>query len=427
MFPGAPVNLQQTTSFKVVLPFYVYAAFSFFIAAILLISNTNIFNQHYFHPHTLALTHLMALGWGTMIILGASHQLLPVIIEGKLDSIPLAYLSFAFSGIGIPFLIIGFYIFHTGWVLQTGAVLVNIGVLCYLLNVLSSIYESKKSIIHAWFIGFAALWLFSTTFLGLLLVFNLTHKLLPSDSLEYLTLHAHFGIIGWFLMLVIGVGSRLIPMFLISKYTNNKILWWIFSLLNIGLILFILIKIYALPFTFYYLPVFLILTGVGMFGWYCRKAYTVRIRKGVDEQMKISLISVGQMLLPIFVLVVVLLLVPSQPSLNLIMLYGFCVFFGWLTAIILGMTFKTLPFIVWNKVYHKKAYAGKTPAPKELFNEKIFTAMMHSYLTGFVLFIMGVIFLHSYLLQAGAVLILVSSALYLTNIVIILLHKPSKQ
>jgi hypothetical protein len=37
------------------------------------------------------------LGWGTMMILGASHQLVPVMIEGKLYSNTLAYLSFAFA------------------------------------------------------------------------------------------------------------------------------------------------------------------------------------------------------------------------------------------------------------------------------------------------------------------------------------------
>ena len=97
-------GIQQTTSYKVVLPFYVFAAFSFLVATILLLIHSGIIHQHYFQPYTLAITHIMALGWGTMIILGASHQLLPVLIEGKLDSNFLAYLTFAFTATGIPFL-----------------------------------------------------------------------------------------------------------------------------------------------------------------------------------------------------------------------------------------------------------------------------------------------------------------------------------
>jgi len=79
-------NSVKTTTHKVVLPFYIYAALAFLAAAVMLFMSSSSFMQHYFQPHTLAITHTMALGWGTMIILGASHQLLPVLIEGKLYS-----------------------------------------------------------------------------------------------------------------------------------------------------------------------------------------------------------------------------------------------------------------------------------------------------------------------------------------------------
>src|SRR6185437_6100558 len=101
--------------------------------------------------------------------------------------------------------------------------------------------------------------------------------------------------------------------------------------------------------------------------------------------------SVFMMALPlVFLFVVILLLLFSVNNIHLILIYGFCIFFGWITAIIFGMTFKTLPFIVWNKVYHDKAGLGKTPNPKELFNDKLFLTMGVSYLLGFALFICGV-------------------------------------
>src|SRR6187431_1175065 len=93
----------KTTDWKVVLPFYGYAAIAFFVGTLLLFLSASDINNHYFHPHTLAITHVMALGWGTMIILGASHQLVPVLIEGRLYSHKLAYTSFILAGLGIPF------------------------------------------------------------------------------------------------------------------------------------------------------------------------------------------------------------------------------------------------------------------------------------------------------------------------------------
>ena len=93
-------HLIKNTSYKVVLPFYVYAALSLLAGCILLFISSGAFTEHYFHPQTLAITHIMALGWGTMMILGAGHQLLPVLIEGKLFSNTLAHLSFVFASAG---------------------------------------------------------------------------------------------------------------------------------------------------------------------------------------------------------------------------------------------------------------------------------------------------------------------------------------
>jgi len=425
MFGTSATGLQKTTSYKVVLPFYIYGALSFLVACVLLLINTGVVHQHYFQPQTLAITHLMALGWGTMIILGASHQLLPVLIEGELDSDLLAYLSFIFGAIGIPFLVTGFYQFNTGWVLQTGAVLINGSVICYFLNVVTSIIESKKFDVHAWFIATASLWLFATVFFGLLLVFNFSRSWLPDNSVEYLSLHAHMGLAGWFLLLVIGVASRLIPMFLISKYTSTVTLWWIYALINVALLGFIVLKtMKAFP-QYYYTPFLLVLVALLLFGRLCKKAYRLRIRKQVDEQMKVSLLSVALLFLPLIALLVVIYFISIAEQANIVLLYGFCIFFGWITAIIFGMTFKTLPFIVWNRVYRSRA-GGKTPAPKELFSERLFQTMALLYILGFLLFLAGIILLNDILLKSGAASLLGSAIFYVWNVAKTLFHQPSK-
>lgn len=422
---GSDSGLQQTTSYKVVLPFYIFAAISFLISCTLLLFNTGVVQQHYFHPQTLAITHLMALGWGTMIILGASHQLLPVLIEGKLDSYLLALLSFVFAAIGIPLLVIGFYLFDTGLILQTGAVLINASVICYFLNVINSIGESKKYNVHAFFIAAASLWLFATTFFGLLLVFNFSRSWLPENSVEYLSLHAHMGLAGWFLLLVIGVASRLIPMFLISKYSSTKTLWWIFALINTALIGFIVLKTNRVFPGSYYSPFLLVLIALFLFGNFCYKAYKVRIRAHVDEQMKISLLSVLMLFLPLISLLIIILFISEKSGLNIVLLYGFSIFFGWITAIILGMTFKTLPFIIWNKTY--KSLANKsTPAPKDLFSDKLFNLMAVLYLTGFFIFLLGIVSLNNLVLKSGAIFLLLSAMTYVWNVFKIVLHKAGK-
>ncbi len=416
----------KTTSWKVVLPFYGYAAVAFLISTILLLLSASDITSHYFLPHSLAITHIMALGWGTMMILGASHQLVPVLIEGKLYSNKLAYISFVFSAMGIPILVYGFYVFDMGLHTQCGGILIILAVIAYLINLAVSMVKSKHENVHAFFIFTAAIWLLTTTIVGLLLLYNFTNPLMPKSSLDYLSLHAHMGIVGWFLLLVMGVGSRLIPMFLISKYKNTRLLWWIYGFINGGLLAFVFFFLYTDSRLLLTIPLLAVALAIALFGNFCFKSYQQRIRKKVDEQMKVSLLSVLMMLLPVIFLVIIitLLILVSKEQVNLIITYGFVIFFGWITAIVLGMTFKTLPFIVWNKVYHHLAGKGKTPNPKDLFSNTVFKWMSIFYILGFILFTTGILFHSTIVLQLAAALLVITSLLYNWNVIKLLVHKP---
>ncbi|MBX7202344.1 MAG: cytochrome C oxidase subunit I [Bacteroidia bacterium] len=432
MIPGQSVgNTAKTTSYKVVLPFYIYAAISFLVSAVLLLLSSEAFLGHYFQPKILAITHMMALGWGTMIILGASHQLVPVIIEQKLHSNILAYCSFVFAAIGIPLLVYGFYVFDMGHPAKWGGRFILLAIITYLINLGISISKSKTENIHAIFVFTSVVWLLITASLGLVLVYNFSPglHLLPHDSLHYLPLHVHAGIIGWFLLLTIGVGSRLIPMFLISKYTNKKLLNWIFILINLSLLSYILLFYVANIPQLIYLSWCMLLAGIILFVYYCRSAYIQRIRRQVDDQMKISLLSVFMMLVPIILLFLVILILSlfSKESVSLSMSYGFLILFGWITAIILGMTFKTLPFIIWNKVYHRRSGMGKTPNPKDLFNDKVFKVMGLAYLPALIIFVAGILTKILLLLQLGASLMLIAAVLYVFNVFKVVTHQAIKQ
>lgn len=427
MFDSNPNSaISKTTSYKVVLPFYIYAGISFLVASLFLFAYSEVFLNHYYQPKILAITHIMALGWATMLILGASHQLVPVFIEGRLYSDKLAYLSFLLLAVGVPVLVYGFYTFDMNIPAQLGGIFVVFAVLTFLINLAVSILKSNRDNIHAMFVITATFWLFYTVLLGLILVYNFNTDLLPDHSLHFLSLHAHSGILGWFLLLIVGVASRLIPMFLISKYTNDRLLWWIYAVINVALILYQCIFIFFDNGLSLFIPVIMILIAISLFVFYCIRAFQNRMRNKLDEQMKISLISVAMMLFLILLFIIIIsMLCFSEVKPSLVLTYGFLIFFGWLSSLMLGMTFKTLPFIVWNKVYHHRAAFGNTPSPKELFEQTIFKIMCIIYLIGFSIFAIGIILASPYLLKIGAFLIIITSILYNINVFKIILHKAS--
>jgi len=415
----------KTTSYKVVLPFYIYAGVSFFIACILLFSSVHAFQGHYFHPEILAITHIMALGWGTMIILGASHQLVPVLVEGKLFSNTLATMSFILAAPGIPLLVYGFYTFNMGFISQWGGGMILASLLIYLLNLVMTVSNSKNPGIHIYFVISSVVWLILTAALGLTLVFNFNFLILPPNSVYYLPLHAHMGIVGWFLLLMIGVASRLIPMFLISKYNNVVLLKWIFICIHMGIISYLFVFYYVLNIYCLILSYILVLTGVVLFIYYVYQSFLTRIRKQIDSPLRLSLLSGLMILIPflLLIIVIILMIISSVENKKLVQLYGFMIFFGWISAMILGMTFKTLPFIVWNKVYHARSASAGTPEPRDLFSLSGFMIMSVFYISGLILFACGILFYNILCMQTGAVLLIVSAFFYNWNVFKIIFHR----
>jgi len=96
------------------------------------------------------------------------------------------------------------------------------------------------------------------------MAFNSTFAFLPEQHVHYLQLHAHMGLSGWFLLPIIGVGSKLLPMFLLAHNGGTKKLNRSYNLINAGLVLFIFdrLLLYSVFLPFY---VALVAGGVGLF------------------------------------------------------------------------------------------------------------------------------------------------------------------
>lgn len=224
---------------NVILPFYATGTLVFLLLCVLLVWSPESLLAHYFNPHLLTMVHTAALGWGTMIIFGASYQLMPVISEQNLRSDDLAIASWYLLLAGVILLAYSFWNFRTGWIMISGGSLVTISALFYLINALFTGPISQKTNIQRYFIISSACWLVFTVVVGLLLAINLKYPFFSSNHMEILKLHAHLGLAGWFLQLIVGVSSKLIPMFLLGRSEKNRLLTYAFILQNTGLILFI--------------------------------------------------------------------------------------------------------------------------------------------------------------------------------------------
>lgn len=418
---------QNAPSVYVVIPHFITGGMFWLVAVILFNLFPEMFMQHYFNNQLLALTHLLVFGWICMVIFGTLYQLLPVIMEVKLFSEKLALISLFFLTIGAILLPIAFWYFWLQTTLYIAAFFILSGVLIFMINVFITAKTSKKNTIEKYFIQTSILWFLFTVIIGILLAVNLTHPFLSVPHLELLKLHAHAGIAGWFIQLIMGVGSKLFPMFLVSHQANSKKLKTTYYLMNTGLIL-VIIFLYVQLATGIIISSLLIVSAIINYLSFLLETYNKRVKRVLDTAMKQSMLSFIMLLVALLLLLFILfaknLIEPYLISFAII--YGGVLLIGFISSLIMGQTFKILPFIVWLKVYRKKAGKGKIPYPKDLYSENAVKLQLWFYVIGFIIMLAGILLQNKIVLHTGAIGLLLSALIYNLNMMKVILHKPAK-
>jgi hypothetical protein len=411
-------------SSKLVIPHFVAGAIAFFAVAILiLISNPELLTAYYDNK-LIAITHITVLGWASMMAFGALYQLIPVVYETSLYSEKLAKVTFVLFLISIVLLSYSFWIGSYANLLFYTSLLMFFSLLLFIINLHLTYRKTNKPNIQSKFINTGIYWLAATELLGTIIALNFKYNFLSETHLHYLKIHAHLGLVGWFLLLIIGASSLLIPMFMISHNLNVKKLNYAYYLINCALIaisvdwLFIQTKIGVY---FYWL---LFSIGIGFFLSYVYEAYATRLRRKLDVGLRYTVIAVALLVVPM--LIAALLIIKGESShfiLRVGSFYGFSIIFGVISTLILGQTYKTLPFIVWLDKYQPYVGKFKTPVPRELYSNKIAEYQFYGYLLAISLMAIGIVIKQPAALLIGSILLVLAALLNLINVLLIVTHK----
>ena len=423
----ANLNIAKAPANSAVLPFYGAAALFFIFLCFLLLYCSHTLLGGYFNFHLLAIVHIAVLGWLTMIIFGACYQLLPVICEKDLHSESLAFVSFFLLLTGIILLAAGFW--QTGnlagifpwWGLAGGALIFTASLL-FTLNIARTTRICRNYSIQKTFILASAIWLNGTALAGFLLAWNLHDPYISKSHLDLLKLHAHMGLAGWFLQLIIGVSVKLIPMFLLGKSDKNYLLTRAFILINGGMVLFLADGFFEGLTLRSLLYLGLILSGIVLWMAYLKDVYKNRIKRPVDISLRFSGISFVNLILTLGCLVGILCC-PWGGQGQVV--YGMLAILGWLSSLALGMTFKTLPFIVWNGHYRHLNGKGRIPLPKELYRQWLLKLQWWLYIIAIYGLLAGISWRQELLLKTALICLCGTSLSYGLNVLIILKHKTS--
>ncbi len=298
------------------------------------------------HPLLLAAAHLLLLGFGVGVLLGAMHQLVPVLLEVPLPRIPWGYPVLLLWGLGVPLLAWGFLQgLPQGVALGGGLAGLGLWLFAYhmLLAYRSAPRWNRVGTALAWVTFYLAL----TPLLGLLQALGLGGYGLYRP--EGLIPHALSGLLGVFLLSVLGVGYRLVSMFTLSHGVDEEVLGLTLWFLNLGLLGLVLGE---------RLGGVLLGLGVGLALYDTYRILKHRTRRSLDIGVQHYLAALGFLILALGALAL------GRP-----IPFGVWFVLGFLGLVITGMLYKILPFLVWTHRYAPKVGRERVPLLKEMLPE----------------------------------------------------------
>ncbi len=188
-------------------------------AAVAAIDPTSI-TGFYYHPRMIGLVHLVTLGWMTGSIIGSFFIVGPLALRTPMPARRLDYWAFAFFSIGVAGLVSHFWIEEfSGMAWSAGMVLAAF--VQFSVRVFSQLRVGKLPNAVALHIRFALVNLVVAAAIGVLMGADREADVMPGTTLGNVYGHAHLAAIGWAVMMVVGVGYRMLPMVLPSAMPSG--------------------------------------------------------------------------------------------------------------------------------------------------------------------------------------------------------------
>ncbi|NOR51853.1 MAG: hypothetical protein GQ470_04460 [Gammaproteobacteria bacterium] len=316
---------------------------------------------------TLVAVHMITLGVISMIMIGAVQQLLPVLMGVVIPRADMVskILHLLWS--------LGTLLLVTGIALQRpvfttiGVGLLAIATLLFVVMILYSLIrsDSKHGTLTA--IGASVLSLLITLLL-MLWILNSSSWMAPVAH-PLTNLHMSWGILGWFLLLLIGVAYQVVPMFQITPEFPPLIRQYLALAIFVALFVWSGGEIFYLPWLSW-LAIVVFVVALALYASIVLWLQQQRKRRLPDITLNYWRVSMIALLVSM-----VLWLVGYLSGEPRWMESGVTVFImGGVLSAVSGMLFKIVPFLVWlhlNNLYQSAgAWQGNVPNVRQVIPER---------------------------------------------------------
>jgi hypothetical protein len=336
-------------------------------------------------PHVAGVTHLFTLGWLTVTIFGALYQLLPVALGAPIRSRRLGHASFALLAPGAGLFAAGVAasaapLHHAGVALVGAGVLLGVG------NVAASLPRARSRDVTWAAVLLAITFLTLTLGLGILLLHNLHTGFIAAARVRVLAIHLHVAVVGWALIMIVGVSHRLLPMFLLAHGADTRWTRRSLVLLAAGVPLFGT-GLALTSSVISWAGAALLTGGLGCFLRQVRAFHARRIRRRLDPGLRYVATATGFLTLsaPLGLLVL------ARPfNGRLATAYVVTGLVGGIVLYVTGFLYKIVPLLAWTVHYRGRMGQGPVPTVADTFSARVAHIQLGLMATGVLLLLRGI-------------------------------------
>ena len=374
----------------------------------------------YLSPRVAGVTHAFTLGFLTMTIFGALYQLLPVALGVSIRSERWGHVSFWMFAPGVALFIAG-VASSVAALRHAGAALLVAGTACLIVNVAGSLRRATQHDVIRTAIAIALTFLAATLVLGLTLVVNLRSGFLAEHRVRVLAVHLHVALIGWVLVMIIGISQRLLPMFLLAhgvdaRWTRRAIALAPSGVVALaaGLLCGFSSTHRSIQAVLTWTGVALIAAGVAAFLVQCGRFFRARLRRRLDAGLRHVALSIACIAVAAALGPIVMHLGRAHPRLDVDY-----VMLGLLGLVLyaVGQLYKIVPFLAWISRFRHEMGRQPVPTVAELYSADVAHGGLAAFAMAMALLPAGVALGAPAMVRGGALLFAAGCAALISQMI----------
>lgn len=435
MLNTASLSLEQAPPVSIPFRFFLTAPLFGVLAAFLMMMVGPDLFQSRWSPATLGLTHLITLGFLSMVMCGAMIQMLPVMAGSPVPMArPAGMLIHLLISLGSLVLVTAFLTGDAFW-MHPALALLGAGFLLFLIVVGIALVRVKVPTMTVVGMRLAVFALLITVLFGLLLgsgyigLFGIGRLPMLADA------HLGWGILGWIGLLLMAVSFQLVPMFQVTPEYPLEMRRGLPRILFFGLVVWTLLQFGVMSGALYapFPRIWLLLVTL-LFALFSLKTLHLLLqRKRRIPDVTLMFWRLGMF----FTLLCLVFWIAGQlhPSVSSSprypMLLGIGLLLGVGGSVINGMLYKIVPFLSWfhlqNRQLSLMCMDVSVPNMKELISDVDAKRQLYFFVAA-LLFLIAAVFQPEWFARPAGLIFLISNLLLMFNMIkAVLLYRATNR